>query len=376
MAIETSFQQEDGPQMAGLYREDTFLVTSSQITDIPTICHRMDRIFRNKRHHRAEYQYGIEFALNLTTTNFVTRDIKRIDTSGTQPYNSTITFAEGYVSDNDVILLGYYCSGTGSAEPPGHATNDYSVPRRVDIAYAEWADTLNKAVNLGDRLDFAETFTFPSDSVEYILEGKMLWNSYAGDPDPLSIERNRKRTIFQFNSEETGTNRCTTTFPVADGSFVPVFLTAMNFTGTVDVINDDDAASANYEDAILFDIYINDNLVKGVATRRTDMAANGSYWSADSVEERYGSLSSLIYVPGSCIDHTESTVANHIPPAITYSVKGTATPNTDTYGTTIFLGNTRAFSIKVDAYISSTVDGGIAESTAWYLWFTGWRPTT
>lgn len=227
--ITEDFAFKSVPAPVGLYTTDVVQAGSDRsITPTLRLCHDMDYSLRTKPHERQEYRYGIEYALNLTTNQYVTTSIWQISTD-------YIFFGADAVSDDDWIEIGYYAYTTAlSTLSPG----------KGDTIRKEHVDALVRAADRVDRIDFGSHVSPYGDGAN-----EFTWHYGQFQEVNYEVEWIQKpilgpgwQTLIQFdpvnyNSREGAMEHDYTDRDATDIDETPFFLTGFTFECNEDSVD-------------------------------------------------------------------------------------------------------------------------------------------
>jgi hypothetical protein len=177
VTISAAAHETDMPALYGLYRQDVFAATQVRISVEPQINVDMMDWARTKPHYREEYRYGIEYAKNLTTGEFVTGAIEKI-----YGYNniSYVYFKGSMVSHQDQIELGYYAYFSSNV--------NYNPMKAGDLVDRAVVDGLLLAAEKTDRLDFGANSPYGENTHYYKYHGVLFGTGMDWSNDDLLLE--------------------------------------------------------------------------------------------------------------------------------------------------------------------------------------------
>jgi len=173
----------------GAYREEVQEVGSDLTLDFTDqwIAFHTAGAMRTNPHHRGEFMSGVEFCKNLTTDEFITMGIIRID------YN-TIQFMPGLATAGDMVEVGYY------------SINEFSskwVLADGDLMHRAVVDGLILGMKRFDRVDWGDG-DFPYGDGEYEWSPNLWYKVVHGEENELyaaPLLTNSWQSLLNFNVE-------------------------------------------------------------------------------------------------------------------------------------------------------------------------------
>ena len=177
--VKESFTYHTVPAPCGLYTEKIYTVSSNiGVTTEPRYLPEMDTSLRTAPHARNEYRYGIEYAKNLTTNEFITTAIK-------EAADIIVYFDPTAATDGDIVEMGYYSYDTLGATAG-------LTPKAGDSLRSTDIDGLVRALDRMDRVDFGKNdFSYGNTNHEYVWHHEMfakysIWGDYFGPSSEVS----------------------------------------------------------------------------------------------------------------------------------------------------------------------------------------------
>ena len=185
--VTESFTYHAVPAPCGLYTEKVYTVNPNiGIIPEPRCLHDMDASLRTKPHPRGGYRYGIEYAKNLTTDEFITESIRKVGIT-------IVYFDPSAATAGDIVELGYY-----SYDTLGVVAG--LTPKVGDTIRSTDVDGLVRAIDRMDRIDFLDSNS-PYAGGTYTWSPEMFaeYDTGAGYFGPSTEISSKWYTILSFD---------------------------------------------------------------------------------------------------------------------------------------------------------------------------------
>ena len=233
------FYYKHVPKSLGLYTTSTAQAAAdSSVTLSPRLCHDMDDSLRTKPHERQEYRYGIEYVLNLTTSQYVTTSIWQIS-------QDDIFFGADAVAEDDWLEFGYYA----------YTTAVTLSPEKGDTILKEHVDGLVRAMDRVDRIDFgSHTSPFGDGANEFTWHyGQFQEVNYALEWIQKPLIGPAWQTIINFDPDNYNSKEGTTLHDYTDRATTEIDETPFFLTGfTFECYEDSVDGGVMYDNGIQF----------------------------------------------------------------------------------------------------------------------------